>query len=860
MRELQLDVSMTKSLQTRLFRFLLALMGFAVLISAGLVAVTVYLSQHNTAVSVLSRYMQERGLREEELFTVLSDTQATAKSLFLAHFDRLSAEDARVRLDQWFPVAEDGTRRSMDALYDGTFIDEIGPVRGIGAFISPQHEMTDERARALIAAFRTLGVLAPQAGINLESLWFTSEYDDVIIFAPDRPDDLIFYRKSAPVDFTLVGAPFAETSSFAANPVGETRCTPLTRLMYVQDGKALTTGCQTPMRISETQLGVWGTTLPMEAAFHRALKDLPSQDSEVYFISTSGEIIAHSELLHSGWVTRDRVEVIEDKVHTRELARRLNALRERHPEEAVFASANLLQNVDIAYHLSVPDWYLILQIPHKSFVTTALSNAVPNFLVSLTVVLICLIFFVIMVREHGIKPLRGLATRFSPARSGKTGECLSDEHMQIYKHRNDEVGELARALCGYQKQTENHVSELETRIAERTHELAEANDAKSRFLATLSHEMRTPMNGIMGVAGVLRKSALTPEQREMVDLISSSADVLERQLTDVLDVSKIEAGRFELNVAPFNLQESLVATADLYAVSAREKGLEFRIEISPVCNRLYLGDAIRLRQVLTNLLSNALKFTETGHIAIRLQDVADSHENRRFRLDIEDTGIGIPENAIEDIFSPFSQADGKTYEKYGGTGLGLSICKSLLGMMNGQIEARSTPGEGTTFTCYFEVIACETKENIAADDDEALDAEPPMRLLVAEDHSINRRVLELILTPIGYELFAVTNGEEAVEAVRENEFGLIIMDVLMPVKSGLEAISEIRALEQEEGRKPSVIITLSANASAEDIEASIRAGANKHVAKPVTPDRLIAAISDALSDSFRTSAEETETA
>jgi PAS domain S-box-containing protein len=395
--------------------------------------------------------------------------------------------------------------------------------------------------------------------------------------------------------------------------------------------------------------------------------------------------------------------------------------------------------------------------------------------------------------------------------------------------------------------TERVAAEQALIVAKATAEAA--NSAKSDFLANMSHEIRTPLNGVIGIVDALSRTALDPGQMEMVDLIRSSGATLERLVSDILDVSKIEAGQLDLETRPFDLDEALAPVAVMRA-RAVDKGLAFHVERAPDARGVFRGDSTRIRQVLGNLLSNAVKFTARGAITVRV----DMEGADRLAVTVEDTGVGFDADHASRLFERFNQADSTITRRFGGTGLGLSICRSLVEMMDGEIGARSVPGAGSVFRF---VLPLERVQSLSDYDARGAGAGAAsrslaaraLRVLLAEDHPTNQRVVQLILSSQGAEVVVAADGAQAVAAFQADEFDIILMDMQMPVMDGLAATRAIRALEAgSPGRGRIPVVMLSANAMLEHRQEAILAGADSHIAKPITAASLLAGIEAVLDE------------
>jgi CheY-like chemotaxis protein len=368
-----------------------------------------------------------------------------------------------------------------------------------------------------------------------------------------------------------------------------------------------------------------------------------------------------------------------------------------------------------------------------------------------------------------------------------------------------------------------------------------ANDAKSAFLATMSHEIRTPLNGILGMAQAMRVERLTDAQRDQLDVIRQSGEALLAILNDVLDLSKIEAGKLELETIEFSLDDLVMGAQSAFTAIANRKGLSFGLALGDAAGR-YRGDPTRLRQILYNLISNAVKFTECGEVR-----VSAGYDRGELRIAVRDTGIGITPEAASRIFEPFIQADSATVRRHGGTGLGLSICRQLAELMGGGMSVESRPGEGATFTLTAPLARVASDETAitsaqqAGGEPEAAPLPPALslRILAAEDNPTNRLVLKTILHQVGLHPRFAEDGMQAVEAWRAGEFDLILMDVQMPQLSGVEATRRIRAAEMTAGRSRVPIVGLTANAMSHQLEEYRAAGMDDVLTKPIELPKLI---------------------
>jgi len=396
-------------------------------------------------------------------------------------------------------------------------------------------------------------------------------------------------------------------------------------------------------------------------------------------------------------------------------------------------------------------------------------------------------------------------------------------------------GEIGGIICVSQ----NLTAEQQAREAMQA-ALAEAetaNQAKSAFLATMSHEIRTPLNGVLGMAQAMARDPLTNDQRARLAVIRQSGEALLEILNDILDLSKIEAGRLDLEEIDFDLGGMIQGAASGFAALADQKGLRLVVDTAAAAGT-YRGDPNRVRQVIANLISNALKFTDYGEIRVTADPTPQGLE-----ISVSDTGAGIASEVMERLFDKFVQADSSTTRRFGGTGLGLAICRELCELMGGAIAGESAPGHGSCFTVTLPLrrVGAVAPAGPAPAADVAVDT-ANLRILAAEDNTVNQQVLRTIFEQVGLDVTIVGDGLEAVDAYRRQDWDIILMDIQMPVLDGPEATQAIRTIEAEEGRRRTPIVALTANAMKHQEAAYLAGGMDRLVAKPLNIEALFRVI------------------
>ncbi|MBC7668026.1 MAG: response regulator [Gemmatimonadaceae bacterium] len=803
-----------------LARRLLAIVAILSIAVTGVATAVTFVFVQRAAADVqirhLAEYVAERVKTEDRLFSDLVKVHEAASDSLARRLQALDPATVDREFDAQFPKQGDGTRRSVDTLYDGGVVDG-DYTYGIGGFLRDADKLTRPQKALMLAATQVVSHTGEAELNRYDNFYFFTPDTRLVMFGPKRADRLIYYRHKAPPTLDIRGE---EMNLLTLPQQNRQRVMKCTKLISDPSGRGLNSACVTPFDYHGQQLGAWGTSLSLDSYLLRAVGDaLPGGRNMI--VSSDGELIALPGLAKNGVVDAQTLVRAQSEEGVADVVRQIRA---RGDDVGAIRNKHRV----IAYgRLKEPDWYFLMIFPSGDLVWSAVKTAswVLLFGVLGAVVQVALLYRVMRITVE--RPLVVLAD------AHRTGNVYEAEPIET---RTDEIGALARTLRSQRDGNIELLRSLEERVAERTIELERANQAKSVFLANMSHELRTPLNGVIAIGDRLAEEMDPGRRRQLAALVTSSGRLLEQVLSDILDVSKIEAGQFQLSSAAFDLNQLVNGVAELHRASAEAKGLDFNWSLEPGSEGAYLGDAGRISQILNNLLANAVKFTAVGGIGLVVERTEEG-----LSFTVSDTGVGFDDTVRRRLFKRFVQADQSITRQFGGTGLGLSICAALAEMMGGRIDARAVVGRGAIFQVDLPLAQVQAIEIDDDGDGEEVSLEG-LRVLVAEDHPTNQKVVEIVLQPFDVILTMVEDGQAAVEAFEVGAFDAILMDMQMPIMDGLTATRLIREREASTGAPPVLIIMLTANAMEEHVAAAKAAGADLHLAKPMRPAMLLEAL------------------
>lgn len=757
--------------------------------------------------------------------------------------------------DEIFYDHGDGSYRTRPELFDGILLSNGRYASGTGGILPAGILLDDAKKHFLENAFNVVLQAGSAHYPEFLSYYFFTANGELIIRAPDREDKLLFYRRDAPANFSLEGLEIARVISPELNPNGEFRCTSLQPIASAPATNGWTTGCHLPFYWKGKQYGAFGVSIQLMSLMTEAIAN-PPDGAENMIISSDGKLVAHPRLTVEGDGLEANIDIMSSP--NEDIKAIFRDIQAHGGEDSWVSSLDLVDLYVAVGRIRGLDGFYVVAYP-KSLIADEASAAALNILYAGVIALVvALLTLTRTVRRTVTEPLNHLRIRTKQLALGKFED---DDDADA-----DAAGEIKALAVSTERMARDLaqiIGNLEDTVDERTRDLANARDvaqrasaAKTNFLANMSHEIRTPLTGIIGMLDLLSREPLPRSSKSYLDMARKSSSLLLNLVNDILDISRLEAGKFAVRPTTICISEAVEETAESLALLARQKHLRLNVKSSLSEPLWVMADLKIIRQILINLVGNAIKFTERGSITVRMDADMSSTPNgtdmTHLTLAVEDTGMGFSPQQLAKLYERFEQLEehqtNASADK--GTGLGLSIVKELVDLIGGTIDCESTRSQGTTFTVRLPLPTSHpSKQQLedavalanALDNENALEG---IRILAVDDNEINRVIIEKVCEQLGADIKVLESGADMVARLSIADFAdkidVLLMDINMPIMDGLETLAAIRMLPGKAQTVPAIALTADAiDGTAERMKAG---GMDGYVTKPIDPAMLIAAI------------------
>jgi signal transduction histidine kinase/CheY-like chemotaxis protein len=805
-----------------------------VLLSAGVSYLHIMSNLEEQTRAQLSKYITERGEKDSTFFLQQQENHKRFKADFLSRFMAIGDRDPQAEFDRLFFKKADNTLRMRPEFFKGNPATGAFTERGVSAFLNP--------AQAEDANFRRMAVISYDMIRTYGPAWDHRVLDLYTMFHPYN--SLLVYWQDTDWggDITTDADIRKEEWYYFSEPKHNTeRRHKWMPVFYDPVSKEFMTMLSTPIDFQGRHIVSIGTDIPVNDLIDTASREHLNGTYNIIF-RADGRLITHPE--HEEDLKRNdgKFDILKNgDPHLK----RIYQLVHHTPNQSIATQENVVDNTADREFLAItkiqgPDWYFVTVYPKSLLTAPALDAARFILLSGLVALLVEVILLFLVLKKKVANPLNQLVQAVDQVATG-------DFSVQLDTARNDELGRLATAFTSMTTQLKDSFTNLEQRVTERTMELMQAklladsaNQAKSEFLANMSHELRTPLNGILGYAQILDRSKVLPDkERHGVNIIYQCGSHLLTLINDILDLSKIEARKLTLSPTAIHFPSFLQGVAEICRIKAEQKGIDFIYQPDPRLPEGVYADEKRLRQVLLNLLGNAIKFTDRGKVTLKVDVThdADDLSTCPLRFQVEDTGVGIASEHVGKLFQAFEQV-GELSRQTEGTGLGLAISQSIVQLMGGEIQVKSQLNVGSDF--FFEVelpIALDWVQQTSLQTGrQIIGYESDRRhILVVDDRWENRAVLVNLLEPLGFQVSEAENGAVGLEQMRNQNPDLTITDIAMPVMDGFELLKQIRSDAKLQHHK---IIVSSASVAQTDRKMALDAGGDDFLAKPVAATEL----------------------
>lgn len=828
-----------------------------IVLSLGIYVVVKQLLE-DRVVTKIALAAESRAFQESQLFEHIELAHSSAARTLTALLDEQDQIGITLPpndFDALFYDFGDGSYRTRPELFDGTLLPNGRYVSGTGGVLPAGVALTDERKHFLENTFNVVQEVGSAHYPEFLSYYFFTLNGELIIRAPDREDKLLFYRQDAPANFSLNGFELTRVISPELNPNGDFRCTSLQPIASAPATNGWTTGCHLPFYWKGQHYGAFGSSIQLMTLMTDSIAN-PLDGAENMIITADGKLVAHPRLTVEDESLEANLDIMTS---SNEDIKAIYADIQAHSgEENWFSSLDAVDLYVAVGRIRGLNGFYVVAYP-KSLISDEASAAALNILYAgLLALVVTLLTLTRTVRRTVTEPLNHLRIRTKQLALGKF-----DDDDDADADAAGEIKALAVSTERMARDLAQIIGNLEETVDERTRDLANARDvaqrasaAKTNFLANMSHEIRTPLTGIIGMLDLLSREPLPRSSKSYLDMARKSSSLLLNLVNDILDISRLEAGKFAVRPTTICISEAIEETTESLTLLARQKHLRLNVSSSLTEPLWVLGDLKIIRQILINLVGNAIKFTERGSITVNMDaDISgtpDQDEVAHLTLSVKDTGMGFSPQQLAKLYERFEQLEehqtSSSTEK--GTGLGLSIVKELVDLIGGTIDCESTRGHGTVFTVRLPLPKSHpSKQQLedavalanALDNESALEG---IRILAVDDNEINRVIIEKVCEQLGAQITVLESGADMVARLSiadfVNKIDILLMDINMPVMDGLETLAAIRMLPGNAQVVPAIALTADAiDGTAERMKAG---GMDGYVTKPIDPAMLVAAI------------------
>lgn len=782
--------------------------------------------------------------KESELFRDIKQAHDQAAILFRQMLN--APQEGSIKFEDLFTLKEDGSFRSKDALFDGIHLPGNRFIDGTGAIIPSTIEVDEEKERLLTSALLVSVQLGQAYYPELLSYYFFTPDSAVLIRAPSRENRLNFYRENAPHNFDIRNRELARVTSVEANPNREFRCTTLRPLLSDAFGNSWTTGCHTPVDIDGKHVGSFGSSVRLNKLLASG-RESKFDGGDTMIISGDGKLIMHSRLTRDGEIDEQMLDI---QASTNEDVKAIYAdMLENLPATQWVSLIPELDAYVAAAKIDHLDGYFIFSYPRALIVEEAGAAGLNMLYLGAAALIIALITLTFTLRKTVTAPLHRLINRTEQLALGQFKGGDNSKRSDAAA----EIDALAKSTEKMAEELATMVASLEIKVAERTEaveaardEAERANAAKTDFLANMSHEIRTPLTGIIGMLELLSEQDLTEEAKNNLTLAQKSSGLLLALVNDILDISRLEAGKFSLQLSALDIRDAIQETAESLRLLASQKGLGLTF-LDHVKTPLWVKIDLKVtRQILINLVGNAIKFTQEGGVTIEFNAREIDDATVCLQFDVVDTGAGMTQEESARVFDRFEQSGTSLSGEQIGAGLGLAIVKDLVTLLGGDITCLTAKGRGSRFSVSFPVVRLTNPPQPVATDNKVQVGDQPLKglaIIAVDDNAINRIIIGKTCETLGATIDLFESGNDMIAHLSDNnapDYSVMLLDLNMPGKNGFETLKAIRSLATVAAKLPAIALTADA---IDGTEEKVRtAGMEGYVTKPINASELAEAI------------------